>query len=81
MSLAPFSGFRIRFQRFEELAAVNPGNNSVICELIPGSHNIAFASALVVDDTMFVFGTNNDPMNDTRTSKMGKSRTQVHTLT
>eukprot|EP00035_Acanthoeca_spectabilis_P029041 m.473029 g.473029 ORF g.473029 m.473029 type:complete len:274 (-) comp33659_c0_seq1:710-1531(-) len=64
------SGFRIRSQAHDGI----PGapNNDIILPLIPGSTGIAFASALVVNDTLWVFGTNDVEMDG------GKPRTQVH---
>ena len=44
----------------------------MIQSLIPGSQGVAFASAMVVEDTLWVFGTNDAAMDG------GKSRTQVH---
>jgi hypothetical protein len=65
------SGFRVRFQNFP---GVPPGNNSVLCDLVPDSTDIAFASAMVVDGTLWIFGTNNkDEVNS-------KSRTRVHSF-
>lgn len=46
-------------------------NNDIIQPQIPFSEGVAFASALVVEDTLWVFGTNDVEMNG------GVPRTQV----
>jgi len=61
------SSFRIRFQAFN-----GTGNNSLLCPMVPGSDKVAFVSATVVNDTLWLFGTNDVEMPDG-----GKPRTQV----
>lgn len=63
------SAFRVRFQN---VSNVPPGNNSILCPLVPESNEVSFASASVVEDTLWIFGTND------KDSDGGKSRTQVH---
>ena len=60
-------GFRVRNQRHN-----GAGNNSMICPLVPSSEDIAFVSAIVVNVTLWLFGTNN------LATTTGHPRTQVH---
>lgn len=69
------AGFRVREQAF----AGTPGNSSrVLCAEIPGSSAVAFASAVVVKDTLWVFGTNDAATNASAAGPGGPPRTQVH---
>lgn len=61
------SSFRVRFQSFN-----GTGNNSVLCPFVPGSDAVSFASAAVVNETLWLFGTNDIGVGG------GKPRTQVH---
>jgi hypothetical protein len=49
------SNFRVRNQRVNGV-----GNNSVICTSIPGSEHVSYASAIVVGNALWVFGTNDE---------------------
>ena len=65
------SNFRVRRQAFGPL---NQTDNNVMIDGVPGSAGIAFASAIVVENTLWIFGTNNNA------AFGGKPRTQVHTF-
>ena len=47
------SAFRIRRQAFN-----GQGNNSMILDLVPGTETVAFVSAIVVGQSLWLFGTN-----------------------
>ena len=68
--------FRVRWQSHAGLEPTNAtaSNNSVIIE-IPDSAWLQFASAIVVDDTLWVFGTNDVAAAPPKPN--GKPRTQV----
>jgi hypothetical protein len=65
------SNFRVRNQ-----AVKGVGNNSILCPSIPGSEGVSYASAIVVGNTLWVFGTNNGFTNTS--GAVGRPRTQVH---
>ena len=67
--------FRVRRQHFP---AIGTTSNEMLVSGVPGSKDVAFVSATVVNgtaggaDTLWLFGTNNVEMDG------GKPRTQVH---
>ena len=65
------STFRIRRQALPGCTGT-ACDNSVVMGAVPGSKGVAFVSALVIGDTLWLFGTNDAAMAG------GKSRTQVH---
>ena len=69
--------FRVRWQSHEGLpASATSGNNSLICASIPGTDWVQYASAVVVNGTLWVFGTNDVAAAPPEPN--GRERTQVH---
>ena len=65
------SNFRVRHQKLKGV-----GSNSIICPSIPGSEGVSYASAIVVGNALWVFGTNDGFTN--MSGSIGRPRTQVH---